>query len=112
MAMWLYMHVNFVVLDAATAFVPLAYLSFFVLPWAIANITSTLLPFELNPGFYKLGYALPGHQIVSILFQVWSEGCNNQLSRSLPVLFAWETFGLIAAGWGVLTVIEQLAQRF
>ncbi|KAK0108225.1 hypothetical protein ONS95_003045 [Cadophora gregata] len=102
MAMWLYMHVNFLVLDAATAFVPLAYLSFFVLPWAIINITSTIFPFELSPGFYKLGYALPGHQVVSMLFQIWSGGCNNELSRSLPVLFAWEIFGWVVSGWGVV----------
>ena len=95
MAMWLYMHVNFLVLDAATAFVPLSFLTFFVLPWAIINVTSTIFPFELSPDFYKLGYALPGHQVVSILFQVWSGGCNNQLSRALPVLFAWEIFGWI-----------------
>ncbi|PVH85208.1 hypothetical protein DL98DRAFT_607890 [Cadophora sp. DSE1049] len=102
MAMWLYMHVNFLVLDAATAFVPLSFLTFFVLPWAIINVTSTIFPFELSPSFYKLGYALPGHQVVSILFQVWSGGCNNQLSRALPVLFAWEIFGWIASGWGVV----------
>ncbi|KAH7420026.1 hypothetical protein BKA64DRAFT_612055 [Cadophora sp. MPI-SDFR-AT-0126] len=102
MAMWLYMHVNFLVLDAATAFVPLAFLTFIVLPWVIINVTSTIFPFELNPGFYKLGYALPGHQIVSILFQIWSGGCNNQLARALPVLFAWEIFGWIASGWGVV----------
>ncbi|KAH6713230.1 hypothetical protein BKA61DRAFT_520434 [Leptodontidium sp. MPI-SDFR-AT-0119] len=102
MAMWLYMHVNFLVLDAATAFVPLSFLTFFVLPWAIINITSTIFPFELSPGLYRLGYALPGHQIVSILFQVWSGGCNNQLGRSLPVLFGWEIIGGVASGWGVV----------
>ncbi|KAH9205419.1 hypothetical protein DL95DRAFT_430014 [Leptodontidium sp. 2 PMI_412] len=92
MAIWLYMHINFLVLDAATAFMPLAYLSLFVLPWVIINITCTIFPFELSPGFYKLGYALLGHQVVSILFQVWA----------LPVLFAWEIFGSIAGGWGVV----------
>jgi hypothetical protein len=59
--------------------------------------TSTIFPFELNPGFYRWGYALPGHQIVSILFQIWSRGCNNQLARALPVLFTWEIFAGAAA---------------
>ncbi|KAH8595369.1 hypothetical protein B0O99DRAFT_661659 [Bisporella sp. PMI_857] len=101
LVMWLYMHIHFLVLDAATALIPLSFVTFFVLTWAIMNLTSTFLPFELSPGFYRWGYALPAHQVVGILFQIWSGGCNNQLSRALPVLFAWELFGGAAAAFGV-----------
>jgi Protein of unknown function (DUF3533) len=97
MVMWLYMHINFLVLDAATAFIPLSFISFFVLTWAIINISSAVFPFEVSPGFYKWGYALPAHNAVSIFFQIWSGGCNDQLDRALPVLFAWEIVGMPVA---------------
>lgn len=110
MAVWLYMHVNFLVLDTATAFIPMSYMPFFVLTWAIINITSTTFPFELNPGFYRWGHALPAHSVFTILIQIWSEGCNNQLKSSLPVLFGWEIVG------GALAVLgsyrrNKVAQR-
>ncbi|CZR67496.1 uncharacterized protein PAC_17395 [Phialocephala subalpina] len=101
MVIWLYMHVNFLVLDTVTAFIPISFLTFFVLTWVILNITSTLFPFELSPGFYRWGYVLPAHNAITILFQIWSGGCNNQLSRALPVLFGWEVFGLAAGVMGV-----------
>lgn len=100
MVVWLYMHVNFLVLDTATAFIPMSYMPFFVLTWAIINITSTTFPFELNPGFYRLGYALPAHSVFTILIQIWSGGCNNQLKSSLPVLFGWEIVGGALAALG------------
>lgn len=99
MVVELYMHVNFLVLDAATAFIPMSFIPFFVLTWAVINITSTIFPFELNPGFYRWGYALPAHPVFTILIQIWSGGCNNQLKSSLHVLFGWEIVG------GVLAVL-------
>jgi hypothetical protein len=79
MAYWLYMHVNFLVLDTVTAFIPASFLSFFVLTWVITNVTSSIYPFELNPGFYRWAYALPALEAYSVLIQIWSGGCNNQL---------------------------------
>jgi hypothetical protein len=74
MVVWLYMHVNFLVVDAATAFIPVSFIPFF-------------------------GYALPAHSVFTILIQIWSGGCNNQLKSSVPVLFGWEIVG------GVLAVL-------
>jgi len=58
----------------------------------ILNITSVILPFELNPGFYRWGYALPSHEVYEVLVTIWSGGAANQLHISLPILFAWEIF--------------------
>lgn len=96
LALWLYMHVNFLVLDVATAFIPMSFLPFFVLTWAITNVTSTITPFELSAGWYRVGYALPAHQVWQILVQVWS-GCPNRLYQTLPILFAYEVAGLAGA---------------
>lgn len=93
MAYWLLMHVGFLVMDTAVAFIPPAFLSFFVLTWIITNISSIVFPFELSAGFYHWAYALPGHEIYQILVQIWSGGCNNQLHHALPVMFTWEVIG-------------------
>lgn len=101
MAFWLYMHINFNILDAVTALIPPSFLVFFVLTWVIANVTSTIYPFDLSPGFYRVGYALPAHEIYSVLVTIWSEGCNDCLYRALPILFAWEGVSVAAAIGGM-----------
>ncbi|TGO83532.1 hypothetical protein BPOR_0630g00010 [Botrytis porri] len=99
MSYWIYMHINFLILDAATAFIPVSFLTFFVLPWAIINVAATIYPFELSPGFYRWAYALPAHEFYSLVIRVES-GCGDVLYRVLPILFSWEVVGLTLAIWG------------
>lgn len=89
MALWLYQHVQFLIFDVATTFIPMAFTSFFVLSWVIANVTSTIAPFELCPGFYRWAYALPAHETFATLITIWSGGAVNRLYRSLTIMFAW-----------------------
>ena len=88
--LWLYMHVNFLVMDVATGYMPMKALPFFVLTWVIVNVTSTIFPFELSAGFYRLGYAFPAHETWSVLVQIFSGGAVNRLYQALPILFAYE----------------------
>lgn len=90
LAIWLYMHINFLAIDCLTAFVPMTFLSFFFFSWVILNITTVILPFQLNPGFYHWGYALPAYETLQVLITIWSAGGANSLHIALPVLFAWE----------------------
>ncbi|KAJ5781254.1 hypothetical protein N7457_006414 [Penicillium paradoxum] len=90
MALWLFAHLNFLVLDVFTIWIPPPYVPMALISWVILNVTSILLPFELSPGFYKVGFALPAHSIFQILVDIWSSGCNPQLYFSLPVLFAFQ----------------------
>ncbi|KAF7917620.1 uncharacterized protein EAE98_010036 [Botrytis deweyae] len=96
MSYWIYMHINFLVLDAATGFIPVSFLPFFVLPWAIINVAASIYPFELSPGFYRWAYALPAHEFYSLIIRVES-GCGDVLYRALPILFSWEVVGLALA---------------
>ncbi|TGO43762.1 hypothetical protein BCON_0935g00010 [Botryotinia convoluta] len=96
MSYWIYMHINFLILDTATAFIPVSFLPFFVLPWAIINVAATIYPFELSPGFYRWAYALPAHEFYSLVIRVES-GCGDVLYRVLPILFSWEVVGLALA---------------
>lgn len=95
MTMWLFMHINFLFFDILTTFIPPAYLPLGVLTWVIINVSSVIAPFELSPGFYRWGHAVPAHEVFQILTQIWGGGCNNQLYRALPILFVWWVVGIL-----------------
>ncbi|CAG8902725.1 unnamed protein product [Penicillium egyptiacum] len=101
LVLWLFAHLNFLVLDVFTIWLPPPYVPMALISWVILNVTSILLPFELSPAFYKVGYALPAHAVFQVLIDIWSSGCNPQLYHSLPVLFAYEVLGLILSSIGV-----------
>jgi hypothetical protein len=100
MTIWLFGHVNFNFLDAITLWIPQPYVPMALISWIVISVTSVILPFELSPGFYRWGYAIPTHEAYQVLIHIWSGGCNPQLYRALPVLFAWEvaSIGLDALG--------------
>lgn len=93
MAVWLYMHINFQIVDVLTTYVPMQFMPFCILTWAILNVASTVSPFEMQPGFFRWAYALPAHELYQVLVQIWSDGCENQLRTALPVLFSWWVVG-------------------
>lgn len=101
MALWLFAHSNFLVLDVFTVWLPPPAVPMALISWVVLNVTSILLPFELAPGFYQWGYALPAHSIFQVLVDIWSDGCNPQLDYALPVLFAYEVIGLTLSSIGV-----------
>lgn len=100
MAFWLFAHTNFLTLDVFTIWVPAPFVPMALILWIITNVTSILLPFGLNAGFYRIGYMFPAHEVYQTLTDIWSGGCNPQLRYSLPILFAWEvvSFGLSSLG--------------
>lgn len=95
MVIWLYMHINFLIVDILTSFIPMEFLPLCILTWVILNVASTISPFELNPGFFRWGYALPAHEVYQVLVQIWGDGCESQLYRALPILFSWWIAGLV-----------------
>ncbi|KAE8139715.1 hypothetical protein BDV38DRAFT_39661 [Aspergillus pseudotamarii] len=101
MALWLFAHCNFLVLDVFTIWLPPPGVPMALISWVVLNVTSILLPFELSPGFYQWGYALPAHSIFQVLVDIWSDGCNPQLYYALPVLFAYELIALTLSSVGV-----------
>lgn len=101
MILWFLMHINFLFFDVATAVIPIQFMPFVVLTWVILNIASTISPFEINPGVFRWGYALPSHEAYQILIQIWSGGCNNLLYQALPVMFAWWIAMVPAAVYGM-----------
>ncbi|KAK4232996.1 hypothetical protein C8A03DRAFT_48315 [Achaetomium macrosporum] len=99
--LWLFAHANFLTLDVFTVWLPPGYVPMALITWIILNVTSILLPFDLSPAFYRLGYALPAHEVYQVLTHIWSRGCNPQLAYALPVLFVWELVSLVLSVFGV-----------
>lgn len=98
---WLFMDVNFQVLETVIgSFVPMPLTPFFLLTWFMVNVASVVFPFELTAGFYRIGYMFPAHSLWIVLMQVWS-GCGNSLHIGLPILFAWWVVGHVTAFFGV-----------
>ncbi|KAL3483675.1 hypothetical protein BJX62DRAFT_219849 [Aspergillus germanicus] len=94
MAIWLASHVHFLIIDFVITIIPMQFAPFFVLTWVILNVSSTISPFELSPGFYRLGYVMPAHELYEVLLQIWTRGCHPVLGRALGVLFAEWVVGL------------------
>lgn len=88
--LWLYMHINFLVMDVATGFIPVKFLPMFVLTWVVFNVTSTIFPFELSAGFYRVGFVFPAHETWQVLVQIFSGGAVDRLYQALPILFVYE----------------------
>ncbi|KAF3391617.1 Nitrosoguanidine resistance protein SNG1 [Penicillium rolfsii] len=101
MVLWLFAHLNFLVLDTFTVWISPPFVPMALISWMMLNVTSVLLPFELSPAFYKWGYALPAHSVFNVLIDIWSRGCNPQLYYGLPVLFVYEILGITLSSIGV-----------
>ncbi|KAF4342862.1 nitrosoguanidine resistance SNG1 [Fusarium beomiforme] len=101
MTIWLFAHVNFLTLDVFTIWLPPPFIPMALVSWIILNVTSLLLPFDLNPAFYRVGYIFPAHEVYQVLTDIWSRGCNPQLNYALPVLFAWELIAFTLSALGV-----------
>ena len=97
MVLWLLMHIYFCLIDAATAVLPQPAMPFLIVTWIFFNVSATISPFEITPGFYRWGYALPAYSAYEILTYIWSDGPAPELHRSLPIMFAWWLVGLACA---------------
>ncbi|KAH7178956.1 uncharacterized protein B0J16DRAFT_402281 [Fusarium flagelliforme] len=106
--LWLFAHINFLTIDVFTIWLPHPFVPMALVSWIIFNVTSTLLPFDLSPAFYRIGYIFPAHELYQVLIDIWSRGCNPQLHYALPILFAWELVGLILSALGKKEFKERL----
>ncbi|KAL1888874.1 hypothetical protein Sste5346_009258 [Sporothrix stenoceras] len=102
MVMWLDLEVNWVIMESLVAsFIPLAFVSVFVVSWVMVNVASAVFPFELSAGWYRWGYCLPAHNTYVTLVYVWSR-CASPLRYSLPIMFSWWVVGHVVAWFSIL----------
>ncbi|KAF7556387.1 hypothetical protein G7Z17_g1436 [Cylindrodendrum hubeiense] len=101
LVMWLHTEVNWVLMESLIAsYIPLQFISLFVVSWVMVNVASSIFPFELSPGWYRWGYALPAHETYEMLVYVWS-GCANPMRVALPVMFSWLVLGHVIAWFSI-----------
>ncbi|KAJ6110062.1 hypothetical protein N7486_002297 [Penicillium sp. IBT 16267x] len=112
MAIWLVMHLNFLLIDPVTAVLPTKFMPFAILTWIIINVSSSISLFDLSPGFYRVGYALPAYELYQLLLYIWTDGCNPPLHRILPTLFAWWLIGFVAFLFGMRKRYNQEVRRY
>ncbi|EFX03740.1 nitrosoguanidine resistance protein [Grosmannia clavigera kw1407] len=94
MVLWFYMEINFLVVESLIgSFIPLQFMAFFILSWVLMNVGSTIFPFELQPGFFRLSYLFPAHETYLLLVQIWSNGCHRRDYIALPIMFSWWVLG-------------------
>lgn len=99
--LWLFAHVNFLIFDVFTVWLPLPFVPMSLVTWVVFNVTSILIPFELMPGFYHWSYAVPANEAFRTLLDIWSGGCEPQLHIALPVLFSLEVVSFLLSSLGV-----------
>ncbi|CAH0021815.1 unnamed protein product [Clonostachys rhizophaga] len=101
MLYWLLMDIHWQVMETLIAcYIPMQFSPFFVFPWIITNVSSTVFPYEIMPAWYKIGYALPSSGVYTLMIHIWS-GCGSQLRVALPVLFVWWALGHVTSVFAV-----------
>ncbi|KAK7213944.1 hypothetical protein V2G26_021122 [Clonostachys chloroleuca] len=101
MLYWLLMDIHWQVMETLIAcYIPMQFSPFFVFPWIITNVASTVFPYEIMPAWYKIGYALPSSGVYTLNIHIWS-GCGSQLGVALPALFVWWALGHITSVFAV-----------
>lgn len=96
--LWLLFHIHYLAIEAAIQIIPIPAMPFLLMTWVFLNITSSITPFEINPGFYRFGYAFPAHEAYQVLTDIWSGGAVPQLYRAMPILFSWWVLLLVCDG--------------
>lgn len=69
---------------------------YWLILWVLVNVSPTFAPFELLPGVYKYGYAMPIHASSEIskviLFNTW----KGKLGYNFGILVSWVVFQYLA----------------
>jgi hypothetical protein len=86
---WVFCMINFDVLDIATGFIPMAFITFFVLTWIIFNVAASLGPEEILHHWYRINYFFPSLHWYRTVITILTQGGYNKLYYTLPVLAAW-----------------------
>lgn len=89
MLLWLLMHIYYLVIELALSFLPIPIIPYMIVTFILVNVTSTLNPFELTPGWYRWQYALPAFEGWQIQMDILGGGPSTHLYQALPILFSW-----------------------
>ena len=77
------------VLDIATAFIPIAFLPMFVLTWIIASVAATIGPPDILNHWYRVSYFFPALHWWQTSITILTQGAASRLDYTLPTLAGW-----------------------
>lgn len=86
---WIYSFIAFLVLDTASAFMPMPFLPICVLAYIIINVSATVFPIDVKPAFFHLDYIWPSYNCFELLVTTLSHGSTSRVYRNVPVLLGW-----------------------
>ncbi|CAO1638136.1 unnamed protein product [Sympodiomycopsis kandeliae] len=94
LALWavtfLYGSTSFNVLDILTAYIPMAFISPFVLLWIILNVAAAICSPQILHVWYRVNYFFPAHHWWELCIMVFTKGgLTHHLNYTLPVLLLW-----------------------
>ncbi|KAI0256100.1 hypothetical protein BJV78DRAFT_1385015 [Lactifluus subvellereus] len=105
MLSWLGMCALGGVIEAVITILTPRFTPFFLLFWIIVNVSVSVFPPALLPGFYRYGYGTPFYNVQqairSIIF-----GTRNQIGLNFGVLIAW-----IFISWCTLIMLQYIKRR-
>ncbi|KAK1921555.1 hypothetical protein DB88DRAFT_506410 [Papiliotrema laurentii] len=80
--------------EFAITILPQKFVSFFLVPWIIVNVSVAVMPHELQPWIYRYGAAMPffnaGRVVRTIIFDT-----KNDIAKNLGILLGWIGFSFV-----------------
>ncbi|KPV73272.1 uncharacterized protein RHOBADRAFT_55040 [Rhodotorula graminis WP1] len=104
---WVFSMITFDTLDIVTTWVPLPFVSYFVVSLIVTSVSAIIWPYELSNAFYRIHVIFPSHAAWSIIMTILGRGAVNTLSRDAPILAAW----LVVLKAGVLLSLRRRARQ-
>ncbi|CCK71237.1 SNG1 family protein KNAG_0G01790 [Huiozyma naganishii CBS 8797] len=71
------------------------YIGFWILGFVLINISPTFFPLVLNNAFYRYGYMMPLHNVVSIYRVIFFDLSRGKMGRNYGILAAWVVLNTI-----------------
>ncbi|KAH8834784.1 hypothetical protein DL96DRAFT_1675041 [Flagelloscypha sp. PMI_526] len=70
------------------------FVGFFLLPWVVVNVSSAVLPVEVEYNLYRYAYAMPFYNISKAVRTIVF-GTKNELGLNFGILLAWTVLSLV-----------------
>ncbi|RXK34694.1 hypothetical protein M231_08046 [Tremella mesenterica] len=77
------------------------FISFFLIPWILVNVSVATLPHDLQPWIYRYGVAMPFYNVGRIIRTIIFD-TKNEIGRNMGVLLGWtgmSIFTICLATW-------------
>lgn len=103
MSDWILALITFDIFDIFATVVPAPVLPLPVTTWLILSVAATATPVELDYRFFRVHWFFPSHSVWLTQITIYSQGAQNRLHQTLPILAAW----FVVARLGAIACIKK-----